>query len=71
MRVWHYTVFSNAVGIINDREILPTGMLAQHIDIPGVWLSSNPVWEETVWKVLRDIDTGEKTPELPKDVLSE
>ena len=71
MRVWHYTVFSNAVGIINDREILPTGMLAQHIDVPGVWLSSNPVWEETVWKVLRDIDTGEMTQELPKDVLFE
>jgi hypothetical protein len=71
MRVWHYTVFSNVVGIINDGEILPTGMLAQHIDIPGVWLSTNPVWEETVRKALWDSDTGELTPEMPKNVLIE
>ena len=71
MRVWHYTIFPNAVGIINDREILPNGILALHIDVPGVWLSTNPVWEETGWKVLRNIDTGELTPEMPMDELFE
>lgn len=71
MRVWHYTVFPNTIGIINDGEILPTGILAVHIDVPGVWLSTNPVWEESVWKLLRTIETGELTPEMPKDVLFE
>jgi hypothetical protein len=71
MRVWHYTIFSFIVGIINDGEIIPTGTLSEHIDIPGVWLSTNPLWEKTVWKALRDIDTGEIIPEMPKDDLIE
>ena len=69
MRCWHYTIFENAKGIIVSGEILPTGILAEHIDIPGVWLSTNPVWEETVRKVLRVPETGELTPELPRDEL--
>ncbi len=57
MRVWHYTTSASLEGILKDGEIRCDKIYLKG-EIPVVWLSTNPNWEETVRKAFQDRETG-------------
>jgi len=68
MKYWHYTVCQSFEKIERSGEIQQSLCHDLH-EIPAVWFSSNPDWEETVRKAIRDKKTGEVTKPLSRDEL--
>ena len=67
MRFWHYTIHQKY------QKIIATGVIKQatenidYYEKPVVWFSTNPDWEETVRKPIRDPLTGTETACLSKE----
>jgi hypothetical protein len=68
VRVWHYTILGAASSIIRDGEIKCAEAYVKD-EIRGVWLSTNPNWEETVRKAFRNTVTGVVSSPLSRDPL--
>lgn len=58
-RLYHYTTYRHLERIIADGVILAANQFVPEGEIPAVWCSSHPVWEETANKRLLSCDTGE------------
>lgn len=71
VKIWHYTVASHYNQIIADGFIKLATLYVNKNEKPAVWLSSNPNYEETVRKTLRDSETGEVMKDLSRDELFE
>ena len=69
MKYWHYTVHQKYQKIIATDEIRPATKNIDYNEKPVVWFSTNPDWEETVRKPIRDSLTGKETESLSKDNL--
>jgi len=69
MRYWHYTTFPALKKILKDEEIKPALKGIEGGEFPAVWFSTNPIWEETARKAVRDKETGEQTEALSRDKL--
>ncbi len=70
MKIWHYTVHQLFVKIVDDRMIRRSMIVNDENEIPVVWLSKNPDWEETVRKSILNTQTGKETEPLSRDELS-
>ena len=68
MRLWHYTIYHTFRKIVESGEI-KTHTTARLNEKPVVWLSSNPIWEETVRKAIRNPETEEISMALSRDEL--
>ena len=70
MRLWHYTFIQSFYNMTQDGVIKTSSTVRiSEMEKPVIWLSSNPVWEETVRKALRDPETGEISEALSRDEL--
>jgi len=54
--VWHYTVGNSFLGILESGAILPATAYVLPDEQPIVWFSTNPYWENTVFKGLLQAD---------------
>jgi hypothetical protein len=70
-RYWHYTVYQHLKKIAESGEIRPTAKYTEYGEIAVVWFSTNPVWEETVRKSIKDTETSKQIGPLSRDGLSE
>lgn len=52
-QVWHYTAATKLMQIITSGEIKPGTILLEKNERPSVWVSANPVWENTATKMAR------------------
>lgn len=68
-RYWHYTVYRSLRGILEDGEIKVTELHFEYCGMPGAWLSTNSIWEETVRKAFKDSVTGKVSKALSRDDL--
>ena len=62
MKFWHYTTYPAFLDIWEDRKIKVNYATAPlgHFEGPKiVWLSTNPIWEESVRKALQTYENGE------------
>ncbi len=48
--IYHYTTCDRFLRIISDKAILPATVHVAPPEIPAVWLSSSPVWEQSATK---------------------
>lgn len=69
LRYWHYTTFQAFKKILNDKEIRPANKGVYGSELPAVWFSTNPEWEETARKAIRDKQKGNQTHALSRDEL--
>ena len=72
MKFWHYTTYPSFLNILEERKIRTSFAAAALGILEGpevVWLSTNPVWEESVQKAIKSDDFGESTKLLSKDEL--
>jgi hypothetical protein len=54
--VWHYTVGVHLPSIVSDGEIrVATAFVSDH-ELPVVWCSTNPHWEQTANKAFQKSD---------------
>ena len=70
MRAWHYTTHEALEGIFIEGKIRRDRIYLKG-EIPGVWMSTNENWEETVRKSIRDKETSKETSALSRDALYE
>jgi hypothetical protein len=68
MRIWHYTTWPALEGIFNDG-LIKRDRIYLSGEIPGVWLSTNANWEETVRKAIISKKTGLQTIPFSRDDL--
>ena len=59
MKIWHYTTYPAFLNIWEEKQIRSSHVTA-HLGIfkgpKVVWLSTNPIWEQSVRKVIQPID---------------
>ncbi|WP_437312893.1 hypothetical protein [Sorangium sp. So ce385] len=66
LRLFHYSIGSHLARIIGDGQLNPSESFAG-TQMTAVWLSANPVWEESVVKsVLRD---GARVPLSKQEII--
>lgn len=68
MRIWHYTTWEGLEGIASDG-LIKCDRIYLKGEIPGVWLSTNANWEETVRKAIVSKETGLQTVPFSRDDL--
>ena len=57
-RLWHYTVTRRLAKIIETGKITVASPGIDPKELPGVWFSSNPDFEQTAKKEIRDKSSG-------------
>ena len=58
MRIWHYTTGHRFVEIVRSGEIIPATANVPAHERPVVWFSTDPHWEPTANKALKDNNDG-------------
>lgn len=58
LNFYHYTIFQHRLSIRASGKIKTTTPAGPNEDMPCVWVSTNPSWEKTVMKALRNSKTG-------------
>lgn len=56
-RLWHYTTTKRLAKIIENRKIKGTSIGVDEKELPAVWLSSNPDFEQAARNETRDRDS--------------
>lgn len=68
-RYWHYTTHAALEGIFDQGVIRLANKFVVEKEMPAVWFSSNPEWEETVRKSIKDTGTGKEIGPFSRDDL--
>ncbi len=68
-QVFHYTVYQVLQEILESGEIKTTAILIGKKEKPAVWFSSNPDWEESANKPVRNIKTRKLSRPLSRNGL--
>ncbi len=68
-RLWHYTTTKRLANIIETRKIKGTSIGTDEKELPAVWLSSNPDFEQAARNEIRDRDSVPAVPEATREEL--
>jgi hypothetical protein len=69
MKYWHYTYHQNYTKILNCGFIKTTSIGIDINEKSAVWFSTNPEWEETVRKGIKDPESGVEYGPFSRDDL--
>jgi hypothetical protein len=69
-KVWHYTIWPNLLGILQEKEIKPLTLFSRlPEEMPSAWFSVHPDWELTVRKSIPDPQSGQIVGPLGRKAL--